>query len=147
MVVRNNTFSDTDTGLRFKSGIGRGGKTEQLYISDIMMTNIAHEAIIFQCDYAGKAPNETTDLYKQKKYMEQFTPEERKWTPDFQDIHIENITCLGAQTAIKAAGLTGLDCVHDIDIKNSTFVYRQAGQVTDEETTKMNISNVKLIKQ
>ncbi|MBQ2208523.1 MAG: glycoside hydrolase family 28 protein [Prevotella sp.] len=147
MVVRNNTFSDTDTGLRFKSGIGRGGKTEQLYISDIMMTNIAHEAIIFQCDYAGKAPNETTDLYKQKKYMEQFTPEERKWTPDFQDIHIENITCLGAQTAIKAAGLTGLDCVHDIDIKNSTFVYRQAGQQIDEETTKIDISNVKLIQQ
>jgi len=29
IVVRNNRFSGTDTGLRFKSGLGRGGKTEQ----------------------------------------------------------------------------------------------------------------------
>lgn len=48
-VVRNNRFSGTDTGLRFKSGIGRGGKVEKLYISDIFMTDIQDEAIVFEC--------------------------------------------------------------------------------------------------
>ena len=32
IVVRNCRFSGTDTGLRFKSAIGRGGKTKDIYI-------------------------------------------------------------------------------------------------------------------
>ena len=147
IVVRNNTFAETDTGLRFKSGIGRGGKTEQLYVSDIVMTDIAHEAVIFQCDYADKAPGETSDLYNQKDYLKQFTEEEFKWTPDFQDIHITGITCRGAQTAVKAAGLPGLNCVHDIDISNSTFVYHQNAQLIDDKTARLKLTNVKMIKE
>lgn len=76
MVVRHNRFSGTDTGLRFKSGIGRGGKTEQLYISDIVMTDIKDQAIVFQCDYENKAPGETTDKYNKKGFMKQFTAEQ-----------------------------------------------------------------------
>ena len=116
MVVRNNRFSGTDTGLRFKSGIGRGGKTEQLYISDIVMTDIKDQAIIFQCDYvdrpAGSDPNA----------MPTFTEEQRHWAPEFQDIHIENVICRGTHTGIYAGGIEGLDCIHDIDIKNTTII-------------------------
>lgn len=144
-VVRRNTFAETDTGLRFKSGIGRGGKTEQLYISDIMMTDIANEAIVFQCDYDGKSPDETEDLYKQKDYLKRFTPAELAWTPDFQDIHIKDITCRGTKTAIKAAGLAGLDCVHDIDISNSVFIYNKVGADIDEPTTRITLNNVQLV--
>ena len=145
IVVRNNTFCETDTGLRFKSGVGRGGKTEDIYIYDILMTDIAHEAIVFQCDYADKAPGETTDLYLQKDYMKQFTPEQLKWTPDFQDIRISRITCRGTQTAIKAAGLPGIQCVHDISVKDSRFIYNKVGNAIDTTTADIQLDNVQFI--
>jgi polygalacturonase len=145
MVVRNNTFCETDTGLRFKSGIGRGGKTEQIFISDILMMDIAHEAIVFQCDYADKAPGETKDQYSRKDYLKQFTADQRQWTPDFQDIRISDITCRGTQTAVKAAGLPGMDCVHDIHISNARFVFNKTGNAIDTETTKINLENVEFI--
>ena len=147
MVVRHNRFSGTDTGLRFKSGIGRGGKTEQLYISDIVMTDIKDQAIVFQCDYENKAPGETTDKYNKKGFMKQFTAEQLKMTPDFQDIHITDVTCRGTRTAIKASGIQDMNCVHDIDIRNSTFVYRQDGDLIDPQTAKLTLENVKLIKE
>lgn len=136
IVVRNCRFSGTDTGLRFKSGIGRGGKTEQLYISDIVMADIKDEAIVFQCDYvdrpAGSDPNA----------IPTFTDEQRRWAPNFQDIHISNVVCRGARTGIKAAGILGLDCVHDIDIQNTTIVYTKKDKDIDDKTTKLTLKDV-----
>jgi len=138
IVVRHNTFSGTDVGLRFKSGLGRGGKTEALYISDIMMNDIASEAIIFQCDYVnrqagddGKAPV--------------FTEAEKKWAPNFQDIHINNVVCRGCKTGIKASGIEGLNCVHDISINDCTIVYSKTDKQIDEKTAQLQLSNVRLI--
>ena len=139
VVVRHNRFSGTDTGLRFKSSMGRGGKTEQLYISDIVMTDIGQQAIVFQCDYvdrpAGSDPNSVPT----------FTEEERRWAPEFQDIHIDRVVCRGTHTGIYASGIRGLDSVHDIDIKNTTIIYNKVGQQIDEETAKLKLENVKLI--
>ena len=105
------------------------------------MTDIKDEAIVFQCDYvdmpAGSNP----------KKAPTYTEEQRKLAPDFQGIHIDDVTCRGARVGIKAAGMVGLDCVHDIDISNSTIVYHQADQQIDEHTAKVNITNVKLIKE
>ena len=139
VVVRNNRFSGTDTGLRFKSGLGRGGKTEQLYIQDIVMTDIKDQAIVFQCDYVDRPAG------SDPKAVPTFTEEQRQWAPDFQDIHIKNITCHGTHTAILASGIQGLDCVHDIEIKNATFIYNKIGAQIDEETVKLKLENVKLI--
>jgi polygalacturonase len=139
MVVRNCRFSGTDTGLRFKSGMGRGGKTEQLFISDIVMTDIKDEAIVFQCDYvdrpAGSDPNA----------VPAFTEEQKKLAPDFQDIHISNVVCRGAKTGIKAGGILGLHCVHDIEINNTTIVYDKTAQQIDDKTAKLQLTNVKMI--
>ncbi len=141
IVVRNNRFSGTDTGLRFKSGIGRGGKTEDLYISNIVMTDIRDEAIVFQCDYvdrpAGSDPNAVPT----------FTDEQRRLAPDFQGIHIDNVTCRGAWTAIKASGIKGLDCVHDIDIRNTTVVYYGNDKDIDPQTARLTLDNVTLVKE
>ena len=140
VVVRNNRFSGTDTGLRFKSGIGRGGKTEQLYVQDCVMTDIKDEAIVFQCDYldrpAGSDPNA----------IPTFTDEQRQWAPNFQDIHISGIVCRGARTGIKASGILGLECVHDIDIQNTTILYNKVAQDIDEQTAKLKLTNVTLVK-
>ena len=139
IVVRNCRFSGTDTGLRFKSGLGRGGKTEQLFIDGIVMNDIKDEAIVFQCDYvdrpAGSDPNAVPT----------FTDEQKKVAPYFQDIHINNVVCYGAGTAIKASGILGLDNVRDIDIRNSTIMYYAQDQQIDAKTARLNLSNVKLI--
>ncbi len=140
IIVRHNRFAGTDTGLRFKSGIPRGGKTEQLYISDIMMTDIKDEAIVFQCDYvdrpAGSDPNA----------IPTYTEKQKKLAPEFQDIHISNIVCYGATTGISASGILGLNSVHDINISNSTIVYTKTDKMIDEKTAKLNLQNVKLVK-
>ena len=140
IVVRHNRFCGTDTGLRFKSGIGRGGKTSQLYISDIQMTDIKDQAIVFQCDYVDRPAGSDS------KAMPTYTDEQRQLTPDFQDIHIERVTCHGVHTAIQAAGVAGLDCVHDITIRNCTIGYHEQGISVDENTAKLNLENVNVIK-
>lgn len=140
IVVRNCRFSGTDTGLRFKSGVGRGGKTEQLYVSDIVMTDIKDEAIVFQCDYldrpAGADPNAVPT----------FTEEQRKKAPEFQDIHIKNMVCYGAKTGIKASGILGLDCVKNIDIQNATIVYTKDDHQIDPKTAQIIQKDVRLVK-
>lgn len=140
IVVRHNRFSGTDTGLRFKSGIGRGGKTEQLYVSDIVMTGIKDEAIVFQCDYldrpAGSDPNAVPT----------FTDEQRKKAPEFQDIHISNVTCYGTKTGIRAGGVLGLNLVHDIDIKDCTIAFTGSDKQIDDKTAKLQLTNVRFVK-
>jgi len=138
LVVRHNRFLGTDVGLRFKSGLGRGGKTERMYISDTMMADIAGEAIIFQCDYVNHHAG--TDA-KTPTY----TDEERRLAPNFQDIHISRVVCRGAKTAIKAAGIQGLDCIHDIDIRDCTILYNKVEKNIDEPTARLSLVNVKLI--
>ena len=139
IVVRHCRFSGTDTGLRFKSGMGRGGKTEQMFIQHIVMNDIKDEAIVFQCDYvdrpAGSDPNAKPT----------FTEEQKKVAPYFQDIHISNVVCYGAGTGIKAGGILGLDNVKDIEISNSTIMYYTTGQQIDEKTAKLKLTDVRLI--
>ena len=139
IVVRNCRFSGTDTGLRFKSALGRGGKTEQLFISDIVMNDIKDEAIVFQCDYVNRQAGSDDNA------VPTYTDEQKKSAPYFQDIHINNVVCYGAGTAIKAAGILGLDNVRDIDIQNSTFMYYDNDQQTDPKTARLNLSNVRLL--
>ncbi len=109
MYVANNYFSGTDTGLRFKSAIGRGGRTERIFIENIYMTDIKSEAIVFQCDYwdnhvGAKQPGE---------------PKKVDFAPDFQDIHIKNVVCRRAGKAVSAHGQRGM--VHDITLTNCKF--------------------------
>ena len=104
------------------------------------MADIKDEAIVFQCDYvdrpAGSDPNK----------VPVFTEEQKKKAPEFQDIHISNVVCRGTKTGILAAGILGLDCVHDIDISNCTIVYDKTGQQIDEKTAKLQLANVNFIK-
>lgn len=137
IVVRDCRFSGTDTGLRFKSGVGRGGKTEDIYISDIVMTDIADEAIIFQCDYMDKPAGSEGKKTELPAVLEN--------VPEFTDIHISGVTCRGAATSISAHGIEGLNCVHGISIGNSTFVYNNAVHDIDTNTTDLYLSNIKFV--
>lgn len=131
IIVCDNTFSGTDTGLRFKSAIGRGGKTGDIYCYNINMTDIKGEAIIFETTYADKAVSGTTG-----------PSSGTKWVPEFKDIHISNIICDGAKTGVKAKGAQGM--IHNIDIRNSIIFY--TGQATDIDTTcDVKLTDVKFI--
>ena len=65
--------------------------------------------------------------------------------PEFTDIHISDIICRGAKTAIAAKGIEGLDCVHGITIDNSTFVYDKTGLDIDEKTAQLKLTGVRLV--
>lgn len=138
IVVRDCRFSGTDTGLRFKSGIGRGGKTEYIYINDIVMTDIAQDAIIFQCDYLDKPAGSKDDTATAPKELEK--------VPEFTDIHISGITCRNTKNAVTASGIEGMRSVHGITISNSTFVYRSKGENIDTKTAELKLTDVKMVK-
>ena len=138
MVVRHNRFLGTDIGLRFKSALGRGGKTERMYVSDIMMADISGEAILFQCDYVNRHAG-------QEGQAPTFTDEERRLAPNFQDIHISRVVCRGCKTGILANGIRGLDSVHDIDVSDCTIVYDKTPQDINPQTARLTLNNVRLV--
>ncbi len=138
IIVKENTFSGTDTGLRFKSGVGRGGKTKNIFISDIYMTDIKDEAIVFQCTYVDNRYN-GKNMDKQAG-----PPQDAEFVPEFSDIHISNVVCRNTKTAIYAHGIEGLNCIHDIDIDNCTFFYTEK-DVDKDDTADVKITNTKFV--
>ena len=120
IIVRHNTFSGTDTGLRFKSAPERGGTTSGIRISDIIMTDIKDEAIVFQTDYADRPAGREDN---QAAVSENFIPE-------FADILIERVTVRGCDTAIRAGGT--LRTVHDVTVRDAVFsAFRTATAIDD----------------
>lgn len=134
VVARRCLFSGTEAGLRFKSGVGRGGKSEDVYIENIVMNDITGAAITFQCDYVDRPAGRTPNGLASDAPLEN--------VPLFTDIHITGVTCRGAQTAIYAHGLDGLDCIKGIDVSRSTIVYRQKGLDIDKQTADLRLTDV-----
>ena len=120
IVVRNNTFSGTDTGLRFKSAPERGGKTQNIWISDIYMSDIQGEAVVFETSYADR-PVGRDDAT---------AAETENFLPNFQDIHIQNVVCRDARVGIKASGT--LQMIHDITLKDCLFFYTEKASLVDD---------------
>ena len=94
IVVRHNTFTGTDTGLRFKSAPERGGTVKNLRISDIVMNDIVGEAIVFETSYADRPAG----------YEDNQAATTQNFLPNFQDIVIERVYCWNARIGIRATG-------------------------------------------
>jgi len=132
IVVRNNSFSGTDTGLRFKSGAGRGGVTSDIWISDIYMTDINDEAIVFQTGYVDRpVGHENAQGLKTEEFL-----------PDFRDIHISNVVCRGTRTGIAAKG--SISTIHDISLRGCTIFYTDKAADIDDPSM-FNMENVRLL--
>ena len=126
ITVRHNTFSGTDTGLRFKSAPERGGVTKNIRISDIVMNDILGEAIVFETTYADRPAG----------YEDNQAAVSDSFLPDFQDIVMERITCWGAKTGIRASGT--LQMIHDITVKDARFkVWDKTTQIDDAQMIKL----------
>lgn len=117
--VRNCSFLGTDTGLRFKSGIGRGGLVENIFIENISMKDIKDEAIIFDMFYSDAAAVKMMD-----------DKIENHKIPNFQNIFISNVICDGASQAILVKGLDA-EPVKNIIIKDS-FIKSKIGAELNE---------------
>lgn len=120
VTVRHNVFAGTDTGLRFKSAPERGGTVKNLRISDIVMTDIRGEAVVFETSYADRpAGHDDREAAKTENFL-----------PDFTDIVIERVTCHGADTAVRASGT--LRTIHDILIRDAVFFYTDKDKALDD---------------
>ncbi len=134
------TFMGTDVGLRFKSVRGRGGVVENIYISDIRMTNIPTQAISFDLYYGGKSVSEMLAEGGQDALAQEepVTIE----TPQFKNIFISDVVLKGAQHAVFLQGLPEMN-LENIEISNMLLEADNGITVIDADGVK--ISNVKLI--
>ncbi len=103
MYVSNCTFMGTDVGLRFKSNRGRGGVVENIFITDIRMTNIPTHAISFDLYYGGQSVSEMIESGGERAQAK--TEPVTEATPQFKNITIKNITLNGANQAVFMQGL------------------------------------------
>ena len=95
VLVENCTFVGTDVGLRFKSCLGRGGTVENILIRNIRMDSIKEHALIMSMGYNAAIGSE--------KDVEKQYPEED--VPEFRNIHMSDILCVGAKQAVDIGGL------------------------------------------
>lgn len=98
VTISNCVFDGTDRGIRLKSMRGRGGVVEEIRVSNVVMRNIAIEAV-------------TLNMFYQPTSVEPVS--ER--TPCFRNIHISDLT---VTNSAKAGLLLGLP---EMPIENITF--------------------------
>ena len=108
VVVRDNVFSGTDTGLRFKSAPGRGGKTSRVRINGVIMSDIRDQAIVFETSYANVPVGEKGSVAQTEQFL-----------PEFCDIEIERVVCRDARIGVKLQGSPAM--IHGITLRHSTI--------------------------
>lgn len=139
IVIDNCDFLGTDVGLRFKTTRGRGGVVEKIWISNIRMTNIVGEAILFDMYYMGKDP------VAQFGDRQSTVPVEAKpvdaGTPQFRDFFLNNIICKGAETGIMIKGLPEMN-VSAIRIRNAVIESNRGLVLTEADD--ISLSNITL---
>ena len=109
---------------------------ENIHISNINMIGIPGDAINFNLFYGGKSPLEDTTAEVETNF-----PAVTEETPQFREIHIENIVCRGAMNAIVLQGLPEMP-LRNITLKNVSILSQNGITVTDAE--KILLENVRV---
>ena len=115
ILVQHCQFLGTDVGLRFKSCRGRGGVVSNIFIRNISMFDIQADAITFDLYYGGKSVVEAMESGDQTNHSDMKPVDET--TPEFRDIHIENVICRNAKRALYFNGLPEKP-IENINLKN-----------------------------
>ena len=129
------TFIGTDNGLRFKTVRGRGGIVENIFIRNIVMRNIQHDAILFDMYYFANAPTLAQTNGIEEK------PPVNEGTPQFRNFYISNLTCEGAERAMLIRGLPEMS-IANIHLENVTIKAGQGADIIDAD--KIDLKNVTL---
>ncbi|MBC6612830.1 glycoside hydrolase family 28 protein [Hymenobacter sp. BT507] len=116
--VQNCTFIGTDIGLRFKTTRGRGGVVERIFMENIDMKDIGGEAILFDMYYMIKDPTPQVAGSKERPASPAKPVDEG--TPQFRNMHMRNVTCNGARTALMVRGLPEM-AIKDISLENAVL--------------------------
>lgn len=132
--VHDCVFDGTDVGIRIKTKPGRGGFIRGLRAERLTMRAIGHEAILITQRYHGN-PHDRSPI----------DPALRVTAID--DIHISDIDCDGAATAIRLHGLPGheLDGItldnlrirarEGLDVQMVASLHGSGWQITAEKTS------------
>lgn len=128
------TFMGTDVGIRFKSALGRGGIVEDIDIENINMTEISGEAIIFTMGYQL-----STFAKSEEDEIDRVNPED---IPEFCNIRMKNIHCLGAQIGLKVEGLPQHP-IHDILLEDTSIVARNGYDIINGQNIVLKNVNIK----
>ncbi len=135
------TFLGTDVGLRFKSTRGRGGIVENIWISDIDMTNIPAEPLLFDLFYGGKSALEAKEDEANGNVQPVVLQAVDETTPQFRNINIKNVVCQGAGRAMYFNGLPEMN-VKNVSLKN-IYIHADTGAVISE-TDGVTLNNVQI---
>jgi polygalacturonase len=129
--VENCTFIGTDNGLRFKTVRGRGGIVENIFIRNIAMRDIGHDAILFDMYYFTKAPT----LAQTNGKIE--LPPVNDGTPRFRKFYISNLICDGADRAMLIRGLPEMS-ITDIQLDNVTIRSKKGADIIEAQNIILN---------
>lgn len=106
VTISNCVFDGTERGIRLKSTRGRGGVVEDIRVSNIVMSNIQREAIVFNLKYSKMLAEAKSDR-----------------TPEFRNIYVTGMTVRDVETPIKIVGLEEAPIegivLRDIDVINA----------------------------
>ncbi|MCM1034692.1 MAG: glycoside hydrolase family 28 protein [Paludibacter sp.] len=143
ITVSNCLFIGTDVGLRFKSTRGRGGIVENICISNVNMSAIPNEALLFDLFYGGKAAGEETEEEIAAR-MAAGIPSVTEETPQFRNINIENVICKGAKRAIYFNGLPEMP-IENVSLSNIRMTSEYGAQFN--QTNGLMLKNVHIDNQ
>lgn len=138
--VSNCQFLGTDVGLRFKSTRGRGGVVENIYITNINMTNIPTEPLLFDLYYGGKSASEVLEDGDMTP-VEEVVPPVTEETPSFRNIYIKDITCAGARRAMFFNGLPEMN-ITNVNVENAVISATYGIELAEADG--VNLKNVKV---
>jgi len=124
----------TKYGLRFKSTVQRGGVIENIYLSNIEMTNVRDPFVLdlnWNPAYSTSVlPNEYNPDSIPVHWTKMLMPVDPKdGTPKFKNIYFSNVTATNASTCIKVAGIES-GTIDNFQFKNVHLEGKKAGNIS-----------------
>jgi polygalacturonase len=133
--LTNCQFLGTDVGLRFKSKRGRGGVVENIYASNISMTDILTESFLFDLFYIGKSAVEVL-IDGDTTPIDTFIPPVTEETPAFRNIYFSNIVSKNARRAMYFNGLPEMN-IENIHLENIVITSRIGAELNESKNITM----------